>query len=109
MLAHPRASVPKAQVANSASTKSAALGRMNARPARLRHRARRQRARKGLGAGFSEALARGEELGAEADHPFHLPVLLPEVMEALETERRGSYIDATFGAGGYSRALLSAN
>jgi 16S rRNA (cytosine1402-N4)-methyltransferase len=109
MLAHPRASVPKAQVANSASTKSAALGRMNARPARLRHRARRQRARKGLGAGFSEALARGEELGAEADHPFHLPVLLPEVMEALEAERRGSYIDATFGAGGYSRALLSAN
>ena len=30
-------------------------------------------------------------------------------MEALEAERRGSYIDATFGAGGYSRALLSAN
>ena len=109
MLAHPRASVPKAQVANSASTKSATLGRMNARSARLRVRARGQRARQELGARFSEALARGEELGAEADHPFHLPVLLPEVMEALEAEKGGSYIDATFGAGGYSRALLSAN
>ncbi|MGC1579260.1 MAG: 16S rRNA (cytosine(1402)-N(4))-methyltransferase, partial [Beijerinckiaceae bacterium] len=48
-------------------------------------------------------------MGAEADHPFHLPVLLPEVMEALEAGKGGSYIDATFGAGGYSRALLSAN
>jgi 16S rRNA (cytosine1402-N4)-methyltransferase len=48
-------------------------------------------------------------LGPEADHPFHLPVLLPEVLEALEAGKGGSYIDATFGAGGYSRALLSAN
>ncbi len=38
---------------------------------------------------------------------LHLPVLLPEVMEALEVGKGGSYIDATFGAGGYSRALLS--
>jgi 16S rRNA (cytosine1402-N4)-methyltransferase len=36
----------------------------------------------------------------------HVPVLLKEAMEALEPHAGGLYVDGTFGAGGYSRALL---
>jgi 16S rRNA (cytosine1402-N4)-methyltransferase len=36
----------------------------------------------------------------------HVPVLLKEAMEALNPRADGLYVDATFGAGGYSRALL---
>lgn len=38
--------------------------------------------------------------------PRHIPVLLPEAMAALEVKAGGVYVDATFGAGGYSRAIL---
>jgi 16S rRNA (cytosine1402-N4)-methyltransferase len=36
----------------------------------------------------------------------HNPVLLKEVIEALAPDRGGIFIDATFGRGGHSRALL---
>ena len=36
----------------------------------------------------------------------HVPVLLEEVLEALEPIRGGVFVDGTFGAGGYARALL---
>lgn len=36
----------------------------------------------------------------------HIPVLLDEVIAAIEPREGFSVIDATFGAGGYSRALL---
>ncbi len=38
----------------------------------------------------------------------HIPVMLPEVMSALDPRDGRTYIDATFGAGGYSRAILEA-
>ena len=38
----------------------------------------------------------------------HIPVLLGEVLEALEPAPGKLIIDGTFGAGGYSRALLEA-
>jgi 16S rRNA (cytosine1402-N4)-methyltransferase len=39
----------------------------------------------------------------------HLPVLLAEVSNALLAERGGLYVDGTFGAGGYTGALLAAH
>lgn len=37
----------------------------------------------------------------------HIPVLRDEAIAALEAQRGGAYLDGTFGAGGYSRALLA--
>lgn len=45
----------------------------------------------------------------QGDHARHLPVLLPEVLTALDPSRGGLVIDGTFGAGGYTRALLDAH
>lgn len=38
----------------------------------------------------------------------HVPVLLPQVLRALSPRQGEVYIDATFGAGGYSEAILAA-
>lgn len=43
--------------------------------------------------------------GAQARH---IPVLLAEVLAALSLDRPGLAVDGTFGAGGYTRALLDA-
>jgi 16S rRNA (cytosine1402-N4)-methyltransferase len=40
------------------------------------------------------------------DSVAHLPVLLDEVMEHLITNPDGIYVDATFGRGGHSQAIL---
>ena len=39
-------------------------------------------------------------------HPRHIPVLGREVIDWLAPREGGVYVDATFGAGGYSRAIL---
>ena len=40
------------------------------------------------------------------DKVIHIPVLLDEVIKALSLTRR-VYVDATFGLGGYTKAILS--
>ncbi|NVJ71577.1 MAG: 16S rRNA (cytosine(1402)-N(4))-methyltransferase RsmH [Alphaproteobacteria bacterium] len=41
-------------------------------------------------------------------NPGHIPVLLNEVVEALAPRDGEVYVDGTFGAGGYTRAVLNA-
>ncbi len=38
---------------------------------------------------------------------MHTPVLLEQVIDALDVKKDGLYIDATFGEGGYSEAILN--
>src|SRR5262249_40525606 len=40
--------------------------------------------------------------------PRHIPVLIDAVLDALAPRDDATYIDATFGAGGYSAAILGA-
>lgn len=40
--------------------------------------------------------------------PAHVPVMLAEVLDALEPADGRTYMDGTFGAGGYTRAILEA-
>jgi 16S rRNA (cytosine1402-N4)-methyltransferase len=40
--------------------------------------------------------------------PLHAPVLLDEAIAALAPRAEATFVDGTFGAGGYSRALLAA-
>lgn len=37
---------------------------------------------------------------------YHIPALLPEVIKLLDIRPNGTYIDATFGGGGHSRAIM---
>lgn len=37
---------------------------------------------------------------------YHIPALLPETLEALDIHPDGVYVDATFGGGGHSKAIM---
>ncbi|MDF2689683.1 MAG: rRNA ((1402)-N(4))-methyltransferase [Microvirga sp.] len=51
----------------------------------------------------------GPGAGAAGGPSRHVPVLLAEVGTALDAKRGGVFIDGTFGAGGYTRAILDAH
>src|SRR5215207_3337304 len=38
---------------------------------------------------------------------YHVPVMLHEVMEGLQINPNGTYVDCTFGGGGHSKAILA--
>ena len=41
-----------------------------------------------------------------AEPVYHIPALLSECIEALDIRKGGTYVDATFGGGGHSRAIM---
>jgi 16S rRNA (cytosine1402-N4)-methyltransferase len=47
--------------------------------------------------------------GAAGGPTRHVPVLLGEVCTALDVKRGGVFVDGTFGAGGYTRAIIDAH
>ena len=42
------------------------------------------------------------------EQAYHIPALLPEAINLLNIKPGGTYIDATFGGGGHSRAIIAA-
>ena len=52
--------------------------------------------------------AEGASLGPAGKPPRHIPVLVSEVLQTLTPKDSEIYIDGTFGAGGYTRAILEA-
>ena len=43
---------------------------------------------------------------SQEKHPLHLPVMLSEVLEYLDLQENGVYIDGTVGAGGHAKSIL---
>jgi 16S rRNA (cytosine1402-N4)-methyltransferase len=49
------------------------------------------------------------EVSPVDSHIIHIPVMLPEVINALQVAQAGVFLDATFGGGGHSKIILEAN
>ena len=62
----------------------------------------------GKGRGTGTGTGRGTGTGHRDGPPAHLPVMQEEAMAALAPRPGRLYVDATFGAGGYSRAIVEA-
>src|SRR5690349_17523653 len=58
--------------------------------------------------GVAQALVAFKENVPLAETRAHIPVMLREVLAALAPKDGGIYVDGTFGAGGYTRAILEA-
>lgn len=41
-----------------------------------------------------------------SEQPYHIPALLPQCLDALDINPGGVYVDATYGGGGHSRAII---
>src|SRR5215211_6101020 len=61
------------------------------------------------GTGRSAAMMARAATPVEAAPARHVPVLLPEMLDALAAERGGVFVDGTFGAGGYTQGILAAS
>ena len=57
---------------------------------------------------LSRASGTNKKTQDTSDSAGHIPVMLPEVLRSLAPTDGEIYIDGTFGAGGYSRAILDA-
>ena len=77
-----------------------------ARPSQITRRgaSRKRRARGSTGM----MAGRGRNSSAAGGPARHIPVMLSEVLEALEPKAGEIIIDGTFGAGGYTEAILEA-
>lgn len=49
------------------------------------------------------------EINSSDNYRYHIPVMLHEVLKYLKPEDNNIILDATFGAGGYSEAILNYN
>src|SRR5258708_26816083 len=72
-------------------------------PAKHRHLRRNGPVRVQLSSALPDR-ARGRRMNPPAPH--HIAVLGRQAIEMLSPREGGIYLDATFGAGGYTRALL---
>ena len=64
--------------------------------------------RRGRSTGMTARSGTPSAEGARRGTLRHIPVLLPEVLAALAPQAGQTFIDGTFGAGGYTSALLDA-
>src|SRR3954470_23039402 len=53
-------------------------------------------------------MANSHSEGTRQASQGHIPVMLNEVLRTLQPKDGGVYVDGTFGAGGYTRAILEA-